>query len=185
MLRSERRAGTPLGKKVQEYLDRGQLVPDDVMVGVIRNRLEQPDTGNGFLLDGFPRTVAQADALDEMLGGLGRRIDRVIYLKVPEAELVRRLSGRLSCPTCNRTYHIAFNPPRQDRRCNFDGTELFQRPDDQEQVARDRVQVYLRDTVPVLEYYRRDGLVAEVDGTAGIDEVRDQIIAALDGAVGG
>ena len=185
ILRAERRAGSELGRRAQEYMDRGALVPDEVMIGIIQKRTAEPDCQNGFLLDGFPRTVPQAEALDAQMRAAGRSFDRVLYLHVPEEELVTRLSGRLTCPSCQRTYHVRFNPPTAEGHCNYDGSELFQRPDDTEEVSRQRVHVYLEQTVPVLDYYRGRGIVTDVDGARDIEDVREQIVAALVGAEAG
>lgn len=180
ILRAERRAGTELGKKAQEYMDAGNLVPDDLVIAMLENRLSQPDCQRGFLLDGFPRTRPQAEALDRMMGELGKSFDRALYLAVPLEHLVERLSGRLTCPQCGRTYHPRNNPPRDDSRCDADGHDLYQREDDTPETARNRIQVYLRDTLPVLEHYRHLGIVREIDGNQPIDSVKADILAALD-----
>lgn len=185
ILRAERRAGSDLGRRAQEYMDSGGLVPDDVMIGIIRKRILEPDCEHGFVLDGFPRTVPQAEALDAQMRGLGRAFDRVLYLRVPGTELVARLSGRLTCPACQRTYHPRFNPPAVAGRCSVDGSELIERPDDTEAVAQERVAVYLDRTLPVLDYYRERGLVTEIDGEQDIDGVREQIVATLVGSEAG
>ncbi len=179
ILRREIREGTELGRKAKEFMDHGDLVPDDVMIGIIRNRLLEGDCRDGCLLDGFPRTVPQAQALDSMMDGLGRNFDRAIYLHVDRDELVRRLSGRLTCPKCGRTYHPDSNPPRVDTLCDVDGTPLEQRPDDTPEKARKRIDVYLQNTVPVLDYYRSRGLVVDVDGEQPIDNVRAGILKAV------
>jgi adenylate kinase len=180
ILRGEIKAGTELGKKAKDIIEGGNLVPDDVMIEMIEKRLHQPDCERGFLLDGFPRTVPQANALEKLMAQLGRRFRRVLYLKVPEEELIGRLSGRLVCPTCNRTFHPQHNPPGEGKRCPFDGTELYQRDDDSEETARRRIGVYLESTVPVLNFYRSRGLVSEIDGEGSIDEIKARIMQAVD-----
>ena len=180
ILRAERRAGTELGRQAQEYMDAGRLVPDELVIAMLEKRLSQPDCGQGFLLDGFPRTVLQAEALDRMMAELERTFDRAIYLKVPLDKLVERLSGRLTCPKCGRTYHPQNNPPREDGRCDADGEALYQREDDTPETARTRIEVYLRDTLPVLEHYRRRSIVREVDGDQAIADVRRDLLAAVD-----
>lgn len=180
LLRNEVRAGTELGRQAKGYMDRGELVPDAVMLELFRRRLEQPDCERGVLLDGFPRTVAQARELDRMLGGLGRRMDHVVFLRVPEGVLVRRLAGRLTCPSCGRTYHVELAPPKVDAVCDVDGTALVQREDDRPETARRRITVYLEQTLPVLEHYREQDVVSDVDGTGSIEEVQERILAAIE-----
>lgn len=179
MFRAETGKGTELGRRVKEIMDRGELVPDDVTIAIVRGRLKEPDTARGFILDGFPRTIPQAEALDQVMAELGKRFDCALYLVAPAEALIQRLSGRLVCPTCGRTYHRIFNPPPPGDVCAVDGTKLIQRTDDTEEAARKRVEVYLRDTVPVIDYYRRKGLVTEVDALQSIEAVRAQIQKAL------
>ena len=173
MLRAEIQAGTPLGRIAQPILAAGHYVSDDVMIGMIRNRLSQPDCSEGFIIDGFPRTIPQADALDILMDELGRGFDRVLYLKVEIDELLRRLSGRLVCPMCQRTY-----PPRTSK-CSVEGTALIQREDDKEEAVRPRIEIYLEKTIPVLDHYRGEGLVSEIDGTGTIDDIKQKVLAAL------
>ncbi len=173
MLRAEIQTGTPLGREAQPILAKGQYVPDDIMIGMIRNRLHQPDSAAGFIIDGFPRTVPQAEALDVLMGELDRKIDRVLYLKVEMAELLERLSGRLVCPACQRTY------PPGTAACAADGTPLVQREDDKTEAVKPRIEIYLTKTVPVLEHYRGTGLVSEIDGRGTIDEITGRVLAAI------
>jgi adenylate kinase len=180
ILRAEVAAGTDLGRKAKAIMDRGDLVPDEVMIGIIRKRLREPDCDRGFILDGFPRTIPQAQALDVVMEELGRSFDRVIYLRVPIDELVERLSDRWICPVCGRTYSKRANPPAPGNRCPYDGAELIQRADDRPEAARRRIEVYLRDTLPVLDYYRPRGPVTEINGMGTIEEVRGRILEALD-----
>jgi adenylate kinase len=173
MLRAEIQAGTPLGRQAQPILAKGQYVPDDIMIGMIRNRLHKPDSAAGFIIDGFPRTVPQAEALDVLMQKLGRSLDRVLYLKVEMAELLERLSGRLVCPACQRTY------PPGTAACTTDGTALVQREDDKVEAVKPRIEIYLSKTVPVLEHYRGTGIVSEIDGRGTIDEITGRVLAAI------
>jgi adenylate kinase len=182
ILRAEAASGSDLGRRAKEIMDRGDLVPDEVMIDIVRKRLGEPDCVPGFILDGFPRTGRQAAALDEVLGLLDHRIDRVLYLRVGVEELVDRLSDRWVCPTCARTYSRRFNPPATGNHCRFDGTVLYQREDDSPAAGRHRINVYLKDTLPVLDHYRALGLVTEVDGIGSIDEIQQRILAAIEGA---
>ena len=177
MLRAEILAGTDLGKQAQPILAAGKYVSDDLMIGIVRNRLTQADCVPGFIIDGFPRTVPQANALDTLMVELGKRFDRVIYLKVPVEELLRRLSGRLVCPVCQRTY------PPGTTACEADGSPLVQREDDKPEAVRPRIEIYLEKTVPVLDHYRAFGLVSEIDGRGTIDEISRQVLAAVNGQV--
>jgi adenylate kinase len=177
MLRAEIAAGTPLGLQAQPILAAGQYVSDEIMIGMIRNRLRRRDCERGFIMDGFPRTVPQAEALDDLMRELGKRFDRVIYLRVPIDELLHRLSGRLVCPQCQRTY------PPATKACESDGSELAQREDDKPEAVRPRIEIYLEKTVPVLDHYRRDGLVSEIDGRGTIEEISRQVLAAANGKV--
>lgn len=183
ILRAEVGTGSDLGRRAKEIMDRGDLVPDEIMIGIIRKRLAEPDCADGFILDGFPRTIPQAEALDGVMGELGREFDRIFYLKVDVDELVARLGDRWLCPACGRTYSARANPPAEGNRCRVDGAELIQRDDDKPDAARRRIEVYLRDTLPVLDYYRPRGLVTEIDGKGGIEDIRRRILAALNGRI--
>ncbi len=168
MLREARRKGTELGEKAAEYMDAGELVPDQVVVGIVEERLDRPDAENGFILDGFPRTRAQAESLEEM----DVEIDAVLNLEVPEDEVVRRLSGRLNCPECGAAFHKEFNPPAEDDVCDECGHDgLMTREDDRPDVVRERLQEYRDNTEPLEEFYRERGLLEEVDGEGSPDEV--------------
>jgi adenylate kinase len=177
MLRAEIASGTELGRKAQPILAAGKYVSDEIMIGIVRNRLSQPDCRPGFIMDGFPRTVPQAEALDGLMKDLGKRFDRVIYLKVPVEELLQRLSGRLVCPRCQRTY------PPGTAACEADGSDLVQREDDKPEAVRPRIEIYLEKTVPVLDHYRGGGLVSEIDGRGTIEEISSQVLAAANGKV--
>ena len=175
MFRAAVRAGTPLGLEAKRYMDAGQLVPDAVTIGLVRERLAQPDCRQGFLLDGFPRTVAQAEGLAEVLRDLGVNLDGVLYFDVPDEVVVERLSGRRVCPACGATYHVRFDPPRQAGVCDRCGGELVQRPDDREETVRERLAVYRRQTEPLVDYYRQAGLLRTVHADRPIAEVEAEI----------
>jgi adenylate kinase len=175
MLRAEIASGTELGRQAQPILAAGHYVSDEIMIGMIRNRLRQPDCGRGFIIDGFPRTIPQAEALDTLMDELSRHFDRVLYLKVDLDELLQRLSGRLVCPQCQRTY------PPATALCATDGSELVQREDDKAEAVRPRIEVYLAKTIPVLDHYRGEGLVSEIDGMGTIDDISRQVLAAVTG----
>ncbi|HFC10451.1 MAG TPA: adenylate kinase [Chloroflexi bacterium] len=170
---------TELGKVAQQYMERGDLVPDDVTIAMIRDRLSRPDCARGAILDGFPRTPAQAEALDAMLADLGGKVGVVPFIKVPEDELVERLSGRLICKAQGHIFHKKFNPPKVPGVCDYDGSELYQREDDKPEVVRNRIRVYLEQTMPLVAYYRQRGLLVEIDGTQPIDQVTEALWAAL------
>src|SRR2546426_6260636 len=155
MLRAQRRAGTALGEQVKSYMDRGELVPDNLMIDIIKERLQKPDAKNGFILDGFPRTVAQAEALDGKLDQLGRRVDAVIYLRVSRQVLIDRLSHRYSCRTCDAAYTFTPQQARELPRCTLDGGELYQRPDDRPEIVANRIHLFLKNTAPPTDYYNR------------------------------
>jgi adenylate kinase len=175
MLRDAASAGTPLGRQAKSYMDRGVLVPDDVIIGLIAERLAQQDAEHGFILDGFPRTIPQAEALDRLLKDLGRPLDRVILFDVSEPELLRRLTGRRSCPVCQSTYHLVSAPPSQPGICDRCGGTLVQRVDDREDTVRKRLAVYADQTAPLLDYYRNRGLLASVSGEGAVDTIRAAI----------
>ena len=173
MLRAEIAAGTPLGLEAQPILAAGHYVSDEIMIGMIRNRLQQPDCRRGFIIDGFPRTIPQAEALDTLMGELRRHFDRILYLKVDLDELLQRLSGRLVCPQCQRTY------PPGTAACSTDGSALAQREDDKVEAVKPRIEIYLQKTIPVLDHYRGEGLVSEIDGMGTIDDISRQVLAAV------
>ncbi len=180
MLRDAVARGTPLGREAQRTMDQGLLVPDEVMIGLVRERVAAPDAGAGFVLDGFPRTVPQADALDAMVGERGGRLDGVLYLQVDEEELVRRLTGRLECPVCKRAYHRVSAPSRDGCHCDdHPGAVLTQRADDTEAAVRRRFEEYRVKTAPLVAYYRRDGRLHEIAGAGSMDEVYGRMRQAL------
>jgi adenylate kinase len=174
--------GTPLGVQAKSFVDQGRLVPDEITNGIVKERLEKPDCDKGFLLDGFPRTIAQAEALDTMLSSMGKRIDHVINLKVDRGLLLDRLTGRRICKSCGATYHVLFNPPKQEGVCDKCSGELYQRSDDTEEKVGTRLDEYTNKTAPLLEYYANKGLLREVDGQQDIDEVTAAIASLLRGS---
>jgi adenylate kinase len=178
ILRAELAERTELGLRVQAYMQRGDLVPDALMIDIIRERLRESDRRDGFLLDGFPRTVPQARALDALAASMATGFDRVLYLNVPEAELIRRITSRLTCPGCGRSYGFEPDQPRP-LACEADGRDLIVRADDRPETAQRRIAVYLEKTLPVLDHYRKQGLVAEIEGIGSVEEVSLRMLRAL------
>ena len=170
---------TDLGKLAKGFIDRGELVPDDVTIAMIRDRLSRADCKPGALLDGFPRTPAQADALAEMLAGFAGRVNAVPYIKVAEDVLIERLTGRWTCRAQGHVFHTKFNPPQKAGVCDVDGSELYQRDDDKAETVINRIQVYFQQTRPLIEYYQKAGLLLEVDGKQPIEQVTADLLAAL------
>jgi len=181
ILRAAVAAGTPLGKEAKTYMDRGALVPDEVVIGIVRDRLGEPDCRKGYLLDGFPRTVAQAEALTRMLKELGAPLSRVVSLEVGEEELVRRLSGRRTCQACGEPFHVESHRPRVEGTCDKCGGRLIQREDDKEETIRRRLQVYRKQTEPLIGYYQNQGLLKSVNGLGEAGEVLARVSRALEG----
>ena len=172
-------AESELGRKASDYLARGELVPDDITIAMIHDRLAQADCGRGAVLDGFPRTPDQAEALDGLLGERGARVAAVLYIKVDEAVLIQRLSGRWMCRQAGHVYHQLFNPPKAAGVCDVDGSPLYQRSDDTEETVARRIAVYLRQTAPLIEYYRKRGQIIEIDGGQPIEVVARKALEAL------
>lgn len=170
---------TELGKLAEEYMARGELVPDDVTIGMIRERLSRADCERGALLDGFPRTPDQAKGLDEMLADLGGRVNAVLYLKISEASLIRRLTGRWMCKAQGHIYHAEFKPPKRPGVCDVDGSELYQREDDMADTVRNRIRIYFEQTAPMVQHYRDVGLLVEIDGEQHIEQVTDSMLNAI------
>lgn len=170
---------TKLGQLANQYMSKGELVPDDVTIAMIKDRLSRPDCEQGALLDGFPRTVAQAQALDEMLQTLGGKVVVVPYITVPEGTLIARLTGRWTCKASGHIFHEKFNPPQTAGRCDFDGSELYQRDDDKAETVTRRIRVYLDQTSPLVDYYQAGGVLQEVDGTQNIEQVTSVLLSIL------
>jgi len=181
LFRENIRQQTELGRKAQPFVEQGLLVPDELTVGMLLDRIARPDAAQGFALDGFPRNLDQAQALDEALAREGKAIDKTIYIKVPTEELVRRLSGRWNCRQCGAVYHEQSMPPKQQGVCDRCGGQLYQREDDRPDVVRTRLDVNVKQTEPLLEYYRRDAKLVEVDGGLEVDQVKGQLLAAMEG----
>lgn len=171
--------GTELGKSVKAYMDKGALVPDEVTIQLVSERLNEPDFKSGCVFDGFPRTIEQAKALDKMMGSRGQAIDKAIYIEVPEKELLKRLTGRWICRKCQAPYHEVSSPPKVRGKCDKCDGELYQRADDNEQTIKERLKVYFAQTTPVLDYYKAGGKLATVDGNRDIKEVSGKIIEIL------
>ena len=180
MLREHVKLETELGQKARAIMARGELVPDSLVSEMVGKRLAQPDVRGGFLLDGYPRNLSQALTLDEILSGLAQGIDRVLALRVAQEELVRRLTGRRVCGQCGAGYHLVSQPPRQPERCDRCGGELAQRPDDSEEVVRERLRVYEAQTRPLLDHYRQLGLLSELEGTGSPESVTASLARAIE-----
>jgi adenylate kinase len=172
---------TELGLLAKGYMEHGELVPDEVTVGMVRERLSRPDAAQGAILDGFPRTIAQAEALEALLADLGYELAVVPYIKVPEDVLLARLAGRWTCRKCGAMYHQLFGPPQNPGVCDRCGGELYQRPDDTPETQKHRIEVYFEQTAPLIDYYRRKGLLVEVDGRPGIDEIQAELLNITQG----
>ncbi|MBC7356977.1 MAG: adenylate kinase [Desulfacinum sp.] len=179
MLRAALKEGTPLGLEAKKYMDKGALVPDEVVVGLVKERIQQDDCKNGYMLDGFPRNVSQAETLDKMLSELGQSIDHVVCIDVPDEELVKRLTGRRTCRDCGAGFHVMFDPPKKDGVCDKCGGELYQRDDDNEATVKSRLKVYGDQTKPLIDYYEKQGKLRKIDGVGSIDEIFARIKAVL------
>ena len=180
MFRKAIKDETDLGKEAKSYMDRGELVPDEVTVGIVKERISEDDAKKGFLLDGFPRTIEQAEALNNIMSELDRNIDAVINIEVPEEELMNRLTSRRICEKCGTTYHLVFNPPKVDGVCDIDGGKLYQRKDDNPETVSNRLSVNVKQSKPILEYYDEKGVLKNIDGAKDIDEVTKDVIDILD-----
>ncbi|MBI3752441.1 MAG: adenylate kinase [Deltaproteobacteria bacterium] len=181
ILRAAVRDKTGLGVKAKSYMDRGALVPDNLVVEIVAERLKKDDCESGFILDGFPRTIMQAEAVGAMLGALGKKIDRVINLEVAHKEIVKRLSGRRVCRNCGEGYHIIFNPPVDDKKCDKCKGELYQRDDDKEDTIEARLKVYEEQTAPLVDFYKKKGSLVTIDGIGGFQEITEKIVNAVKG----
>ena len=180
MFRKAIKDETDLGKEAKSYMDRGELVPDEVTVGIVKERISEDDAKKGFLLDGFPRTIDQAESLSQIMSELDREIDAVINIEVPEEELMNRLTGRRICEKCGTTYHLVFNPPKVEGICDIDGGKLYQREDDNPETVSNRLSVNVKQSKPILEYYDEKGILKNIDGSKEIDEVTNDVIDILD-----
>ena len=181
MFRAAVKEGTELGKQAKACMDSGKLVPDAVTIGIVKERLAKPDCEKGFILDGFPRTVEQADALSKILPEIGLKLTRVLNINVPAAELIERAVGRRICKKCGATYHIKFNPTKVEGVCDECGGELYQRADDSEATMKNRLSVYEAQTKPLIDYYQKAGLYTEIDGRQAIDKVTSDLVNVLKG----
>jgi len=179
LFRSNIARATALGQEAQTYIDRGELVPDEITIGMVADRLAEPDCADGVILDGFPRTVAQARALNDLLAKLGRQVDLVPYVAVSRETLLERLAGRWTCRSCGAVYHQVFRPSRVDGVCDVCGGDLYQRPDDTVETQARRIDVYMKETSPLIAFYRDRGALVEIDGEQAIDEVEAALRAAV------
>ncbi|MCJ7833043.1 MAG: adenylate kinase [Deltaproteobacteria bacterium] len=179
ILRAALKERTPLGLKAKEFMDKGLLVPDEVVIDIIKDRLKEADCRNGYILDGFPRTVAQAQALDKVLTAMNSGIDHVISIEVDKGELIKRLTGRRTCRQCGRGYHVIFDPPLNKDICGKCQGELYQRDDDNEDTVRNRLEVYDSQTFPLIQFYKEKDLVRSIDGQGGIQQIFDRIVKVL------
>ena len=180
MFREAQKQETELARQARFYMEKGQLVPDEVTIKMVLERIAAPDCANGVIFDGFPRNLKQAEALDEALAERGKAIDKVVYIKVSEGELLERLSGRWICRHCQAPYHEVNSPPKVKGKCDHCGGELYQRADDTVETVKERLQVYFAQTAPLIDYYGRAGRLLEVDGEGGVEEIRERILASLD-----
>lgn len=181
IFRAAVKAGTELGKKAQEYMNEGKLVPDEIVIGIVKERLDQPDCKNGFLLDGFPRTIPQAEALDQALQGMKMKIDKVINLQAEDELLLSRITGRRICKSCNAVYHIVSKPNKGNNVCDQCQGEVYQRDDDKEATVKKRLEIYHEQTAPLIGYYRKNDLILDVDSTKSVKEVFEIVKEQLRG----
>ncbi len=179
LLRAAVAQHTPLGKEAKQFMDRGDLVPDNVVIGLVEEKIGTPDCDKGFILDGFPRTVAQADTLGTLLAEKGLSLDRVVHFVIPREEVINRLSGRRSCSQCPEVYHVEFVPPKREGVCDECGGELVQRSDDRKETVESRLTVYEEQTFPLIDYYREKNVLAELNGSGSVDDVQERLVALL------
>ncbi|MEW6377252.1 MAG: adenylate kinase [Thermodesulfobacteriota bacterium] len=184
ILRAAVKESTPLGMKAKGFMDQGQLVPDEIVIGIIDERLRVPDCQPGFILDGFPRTIAQAEALQPILVKIGKSIDHVINIEVDPEELVRRLTGRRTCKNCGAMFHLLFQPPKQEGICDRCSGTLYQREDDKEETIRTRLKEYQRQTAPLIQYYQNKNTLRTIQGVGGQDQIFERIARQLEGTSG-
>ena len=179
MLRAALKEGTKLGLEAKKYMDAGGLVPDSVVIGLVEERIQKPDAKSGYMLDGFPRTAAQAQELDNILVGMGQKIDHVISVEVPNVELLGRLTGRRTCRGCGGGFHVIFDPPRKEGVCDKCGGELYQRSDDNEVTVKSRLETYEAQTKPLIDYYEKQGKLRRIDGVGKMDDILQRIQKVL------
>jgi adenylate kinase len=180
ILRAAVKESTPLGTKAKGFMDQGQLVPDEIVIGIVGDRLKEKDCDSGFILDGFPRTIPQAEALQPILAKIGKAIDHVINIEVESEELIRRLTGRRTCKNCGAMFHVLFQPPKKEGMCDRCGETLYQRADDKEETIRTRLKEYEKQTAPLIQYYRNKTTLRSIQGVGGPGQIFDQIIRLLD-----
>ncbi len=180
ILRANIKGGTQLGALAKKYIDGGNLVPDEVIINMIRDELGKPEMANGYILDGFPRTIPQAEALDKLLEEMGQKLDSTLVLEVPNEELVSRLTARRTCTNCGKSYHLIFKPPQKENICDACGSALIQRDDDHEGPIRNRLEVYEKQTMPLIGYYTDKGIAVKVDGVGALDDVFNRFCEVLD-----
>ncbi len=180
MFREAQKQETELAKQARSYMEKGELVPDEITIQMVLERIAAPDCEHGVIFDGFPRTLKQAEALDEVLASQGRMIDSVVYIKVSEAELLERLGGRWVCRQCQTPYHVVNSPPRTPGKCDRCGGELYQRPDDTPETVKERLRVYFAETAPLIDHYARAGKLFEVGGEGSVEDVRERILVSLE-----
>lgn len=179
ILRETIKKKSPLGMEAKTHMDRGALVPDHLVIKIIEERLKQADCNRGFILDGFPRTVSQAEALDTLLSQMGSKLEYVFSIEVEDEELIRRLTGRRVCRTCGESYHIEFNPPRQEGRCDSCQGKLYQRDDDNEETIRNRLNVYRDQTSPLINFYQKRNVLHSIDGIGSIEDIKERLLASI------
>lgn len=179
ILRENVKNETELGKKAKEYMDKGLLVPDEIVIEIVKDRLSKEDCKSGFLLDGFPRTIAQAEALDKVLQDIGQKIDKVLNIEVPDEKILERMSGRRICKNCGASFHVIYRPPKKEGICDVCGGELYQREDDKEETVKKRLEVYHAQTQPLIDYYRAKGLLVVAYGQEEIADTTKEVLKAL------
>ena len=179
IFRANIKNGTELGKKAKTYMDQGELVPDELVVDLVIDRFKEPDCANGYVLDGFPRTIPQAEALDNALNAIGESVDFAINVEVPDENIISRMSGRRACTGCGATYHIKYNPPKTEGKCDVCGETLILRDDDKPETVMNRLSVYHEQTQPLIDFYTKKNIIAEVDGTKDMDDVFNAIVTIL------
>ena len=181
ILRKNLAEKTPLGLEAKKFMDKGELVPDSVVVGIVKERLKEADCKPGYILDGFPRTVPQAEALDAALADMKTPLDKVLSIEVPDEELVKRLSGRRTCRSCQEGYHVMFKKPKAEGKCDKCGGELYQRDDDKEEAIMNRLKVYQSSTAPLIDYYKGKGLLSSINGVGAMGDILQRMVTALEG----